>query len=57
MSSSDDETIETARARLTDEANTNLEKRRQNGKFLQKLVDACDESSSDFSYNLSESDN
>jgi hypothetical protein len=57
MSSSDDETIETARARLTDEAKTNSEKRRRSGKFLQKLVDACDASSSDFSYNLSDSDN
>jgi hypothetical protein len=57
ISSSDDETIETAPARLTAEAKTHSDERRRSGKFLQKLVDACEESSSDYSYNLSNSDN
>jgi hypothetical protein len=57
MSSSDEETIKTVRARFTAEANTHSDERRQSGKFLQKLVDACEASSSDYSYNLSDSDN
>jgi hypothetical protein len=57
MSLSDDETIKTARARLTAEAKRHSEERRRSGKFLQKLVDACEASSSDYSYNLSDSDN
>jgi hypothetical protein len=57
MSSSYDETIEKARARLTAEAKIHLDERRRSGKFLQKIVDACEASSSDYSYNLSDSDN
>jgi hypothetical protein len=36
MSSSDDETIETAHARLTAETKTHLEEQQRSGKFLQE---------------------
>jgi hypothetical protein len=48
ISSSDEETIDTARARLKAEAKTQLDERRRSGKFLQKLVDACEASSSHY---------
>jgi hypothetical protein len=57
MSSLDEEDIKTACARWTAEAKMQLDEHQRSGKFLQKLVDACEASSSDFSYNLSDSDN